>query len=604
MNINLSYSMNLNFLFHTLINKLKGNKSKLALFDLSKINNMLLKIPKSLEISGLASDTHHAQEANLFFALQGKSHHGLEFIQDLIDKKVSAIIYEATDAINIVAKAQQLCEHAQIPLLTLPQLNILISPLAHIFYKDILASIKLIGITGTEGKTSVAQFIAQSLEYYGNPCGYIGTNGIGRLHNLRENTHTTPDFLSLMRALSDLKNQLQATIAMPKYVVLEVTSHALDQKRIEGLEFVATVFTNLNRDHLDYHHTLEEYGAAKAKLFSAYQSSNIIINTDDIFARNILLPQIQEMLEKSNNNNDDDDDDDEKDHKQDHEHDYKQRHELAYKTNLITFGETKLTINNFPINNAHINNVHINNLSINKISNHDSKNNYKHLLIENIQCVADGLCFNLDKHMIKSKLYGHFMASNLAATASVLAALNIPIKDIYNLLEKISTVTGRMQKVIFENNQMPYPTVIIDYAHKPNALLQALIALKAHSSLGRIICVFGCGGDRDKGKRRLMGDIASKNADIVIITSDNPRTEDPLMIIQDIYAGIAPNLLNLISIEPDREKAIIQALSCAKPDDIILIAGKGHENYQIIGNIKNHFDDQEIVIKYWSKTCV
>ncbi len=518
---------------------------------ISEINPLIL---------GLSSDSRHAQAGDLFFAFKGEQHHGLHFINQLIDKKVSAILY--TPDTDIVLPI------TTIPLIAINNLQTYLQTIAHFFYDAILKSLKIIGITGTEGKTSVAQFIAQSIELNHQPCGYIGTNGIGRLPpfsqtELLENTHTTPDFLSLLKALNTLKNTLNATPETPKYVVLEVTSHALAQNRIHGLRFEAVVFTNLNRDHLDYHHTLEEYGAAKAKLFTDYPANVAILNTDDNFVNQRLIPLIQ----KTKNI------------------DVLDNHAIRY----MTFGT-------------------------------DENANFQ---ISQISLLPEGLTFNLQTHAcsknapnaenrieasrasdIHTKLYGHFMASNLAATAATLSHLNFSFDQICQTLSQLTTVTGRMQKVVWTQSLCPplkTPIVIVDYAHKPNALLQALSALKQHIHTGKLICVFGCGGDRDRGKRPIMGKIATENADFSIITSDNPRTESAEAIIEDILAGISSQDRTRVYVENDRKKAIHHALKIATPFDIILIAGKGHETYQIIGQTKSHFDDREVVINYWEK---
>lgn len=518
-------------------------------------------------IFGLSSDSRHAQAGDLFFAFKGEQYHGLDFIDQLIDKKISAILY--TPSPNIIVPK------THIPLIAVDNIEEYLKEIARFFYDPILKSLKIIGVTGTEGKTSVAQFIAQSLEINLQPCGYIGTNGIGRLppfsqKELIENTHTTPDLLSLLQALKMLKNTLNATPENPKYVVLEVTSHALDQNRIHGLHFEAVIFTNLNRDHLDYHHTLEEYGAAKAKLFTDYPAKIAILNIDDNFVNQQLIPLIKEN--KTIN--------------------------LSKKQNIkyITFGiaeQSDFQISQLSLRPSGLSfdlrvNSALNNIEddIRDKDEHDNKYN------------------NIKVSTIHTKLYGHFMASNLAATAATLSRLNFSFEQICDTLSQLTTVTGRMQKVSWTpppSYSHKNPVVIIDYAHKPNALLQALSALKQHIHTGKLICVFGCGGDRDRGKRPIMGKIATENADLSIITSDNPRTESAEVIINDILVGIAPHNQTRIYVENDRKKAIHYALRIASPFDIILIAGKGHETYQIIGKTKSHFDDREVVINYWEK---
>lgn len=471
-------------------------------------------------IEGLSSDSRYAQKGDLFFARQGAASHGLDYLADLEKVGISAILYEDPD--------NRISISTDIPALKVTNIDQLMRQLTFKFYEDLKTRVELIGVTGTEGKTSVTQFIATAFNALNVDCGLVGTNGIGFLGNLKENTHTTPDLMALYQSLSEIdsKEEVRVLLTGMLPIAIEVTSHALDQKRVEGLEFKTTIFTNLNRDHLDYHGTLEAYGEAKARLFLEYQQDNCVINTDDAFGT-----KLYELIR-------------------------------AEKPSVRAFSYGA-----------------------------ESSQNPHHLQIKSLKLHEAGLSFILgyqgQDYPLESHLYGAFNAYNLVATIGALLSFDIALSNILEVVPLITNVKGRMEMLHLKNGAV----AVVDYAHKPNALKQALISLRAHLDEGKLISIFGCGGNRDTGKRSLMAAISEEFADQVIVTSDNPRLEDPLLIIADICQGFKNADAENIVIEADRAKAIAFAVLNSQQGDIILIAGKGHEDYQILGDREIYFSD-------------
>jgi UDP-N-acetylmuramoyl-L-alanyl-D-glutamate--2,6-diaminopimelate ligase len=375
----------------------------------------------------------------------------------------------------------------------------------------------VIAVTGTNGKTSVTQFLAQALESLGQPCGIIGTLGTGRICDLELTGMTTPDPVSIQRFLAGFKAQ-----SCP-YVVLEASSHALEQGRLNSVEIDVAVLTNLTRDHLDYHQTMEAYSAAKAKLFNFSSVKTAVLNMDDEFGQ---------QLKQSINN----------------------------QVDVLTYASEQAA----------------------------------DIIATDIQCSRDGLSFDVTKpnmqYAVHSSLLGRFNVDNLLATAAVLYSLGYEQEQVKKSVEHCHAVSGRMQAY----GEQHQPMVVIDYAHTPDALEQALMTLRAHlPDNGQLWCVFGCGGDRDKGKRSLMGNIAETLADMVVVTDDNPRTEDHIAIVKDILSGCAEP--EKVHVEHDRKQAIIFAINHAHEQDIILVAGKGHEAYQEVNQVKYPFCDATVV---------
>ena len=376
-------------------------------------------------------------------------------------------------------------------------------------YYNNIKDIKLIGVTGTNGKTTTCYIIYQMLNKLNIRCAYIGTLGFYKCGIIKELENTTPDIDELYEYLNECTNE------NIKYVVMEVSSHSLIQDRIYGLKFDSVIFTNLTEDHLDYHKNMEEYKKAKLILFNKLRNKRIaIINSDDKYYKEFMLP---------NNYN-------------------------------ITVG----------INGTFkIKNIILNSESIN-------------------------LTFNYKKEYKKKlNMVGKYNAYNYLEALASLVYLGLDIEELLNL--EINEPPGRMNMIKYKNN-----TIFIDYAHTPDAMENVLKSVKEFSK-GKIITIFGCGGNREKEKRKLMGDIATNYSDNVIITNDNPRFEDENEIIKDIISEIKKNNYEIIK---DRKKAIIRGINYLKNNDTLLILGKGHENYQIIGNKKIHFDDHEIVTEY------
>ncbi len=478
---------------------------------------------QNLTITGLASDSRYAKSGDLFFAKAGEISHGLDYLPQLEAINVAFIIYEEREKGAVTAPKN-------IPSLKVDNIDALMREITLRFYQDLGDKLEIIGVTGTEGKTSVTQFIAKAFAALGRRCGLVGTNGIGFLDALKENTHTTPDLLALYRSLSEIEDQFESS---QNPVGLEVTSHALDQKRVEGLRFHTTILTNLTRDHLDYHGTVEEYGKAKARLFLEYEADYSILNTDDPFG------------------------------------------ESLYQRLKAQFPARKL----FPYGMKSFQDEH-------------------YLYITDLNLHPEGLQFTLEyqghRYPLESHLFGKFNAYNLVAAIGALLSFGISLEEIIQITPQITNVKGRMEMVHLNNGAV----AVVDYAHKPNALLQALLSLREHITEGRLISLFGCGGDRDKGKRPIMAEISETHADRVVITSDNPRFEDPLAIIEEIKSGLKNPEGENISIEPDRGEAIRHAILNSQKGDIILIAGKGHEEYQIIKDKVIDFSDIDEVRRY------
>lgn len=471
------------------------------------IDNLTEKAESISEIlvSHITNNSREVAQGTLFLAYPGEKSDGRNYIADAISKGAVAIVYDPQDFS---------LENKVIPCIPIKNLKTKQSIIAARFYDFPSQKIPVIGVTGTNGKTSVTHFIAQSL----GQCGVIGTVGYGFISHLIKTANTTPDGLQLQAMVSELIGQGAQAIAM------EVSSHALSQQRVNDVQFHTAVFTNLTQDHLDYHLTMENYRDAKELLFQQPGLKNAVINIDDEAG--------DYFAEKYKN-----------------------------KLNVITYSVAN-----------------------------------KNAAIYVEKCISNAHGFQLT---VKTPwgcgnfylpLIGEFNIANALATLGVLGVLDLPFEKILKQLSQLKTVNGRMQLFHVENK----PTVIVDYAHTPDALQKALESVRAHCA-GKVICVFGCGGDRDKTKRPKMGAIADQLADQIIITNDNPRSESPEQIAQDILAGV--NNKNKLMVELDREKAIALAIQSANQADWILLAGKGHETDQIVGNQVLYHSDAASVLK-------
>ncbi len=468
------------------------------------------------EIIGLTANSRTVQPGYLFAAFPGINKDARDYIADAIAKGAVAVVSEAQDFKGIQSES--------VPIVALPNLREKIGDLAAAFYDYPAHGMTITGFTGTNGKTSCSQFLAKALQLNQIKCGVIGTLGSGFPGELNESVHTTPDSISIQQQLFAMRQQGARAISM------EVSSHGLQQRRINGVDFDIAVFTNLTRDHLDYHSDMEHYAAAKRRLFMCPKLKHAVINVDDNFGR-ILL------------------------------------NELSSKLNVIGYS----------INGAEIN--------VPMVTAEDIKLNQEGFTAKVITPWGKGV--------LKSRLLGRFNISNLLAVLTVLNLMEVPLQSALASLAKLTTIPGRMQAFGGGDKLI----VVVDFAHTPDALRQVLMVLREHCH-GTLWCVFGCGGDRDRGKRPQMGKVAEQFSDRVIITNDNPRCEDSQQIVNDIVKGLS--CPRTVEIEYNRRVAIADAVNNAKIEDVVLIAGKGHEPYQIIGEQKIPYSDIEQVKKLLS----
>jgi len=456
-------------------------------------------------VSGLTLDSRRVRRGDAFFALRGLHGHGIEFAASAVQRGAQVVLAEAP-AVDV--------EPLNVPLLWIDDLHAQVGEIAARFYDRPAEAMRVIGITGTNGKTSCVQLLAQALTFLGHRAATIGTLGAGLHGQLREGERTTPDAISVQGLLADFRD------AGVSHVAMEVSSHALEQDRVAAVDFELAAFTNLTHDHLDYHGSMEAYGAAKAKLFAWPGLQAAVLNIDDAFG-----------------------------------------HELAAQ---------------LPAD--------VKRLRLSMADNAEAE-----IAASNIVTSSEGLAFQLrtpwGTHALSSHLLGRFNVSNLLTVVACLGALGESFERIVAAVEILQPVNGRMSRL---GGQHGLPLVVVDYAHTPDALEQTLTALRAHCA-GRLICVFGCGGERDAGKRPLMGAIAARMADIAIVTDDNPRGEDGDAIVAQIVAGMSS--ARSMAVQRDRAVAIGHALKLARSGDVVLIAGKGHETYQESAAGKRPFDD-------------
>ena len=472
---------------------------------------------KDITVNGLTLDSRKIKSGYLFFAINGEEVNGVEFINNAIDQNVVAVIWEASESVDAIElNWRKTTENIEVPIIAIANLTQIVGELADRFYNHPSEHISVCGITGTNGKTSCADFIAQVMSVDA-PCGLLGTLGSGIYPDLKETGFTTPDAITCQKWLADIQSD------NAKYAVMEVSSHALIQGRVQGVHFNSAVFTNLSRDHLDYHGDMESYADAKLKLFEFPELTNAIVNVDDEAGRNIAG-------------------------------------KLSSNIRCVRYG--------------------MDNTFTPDVLGSDLKLDQYGLSMQVTTPWGEG--------ELNSPIIGHFNASNLLAVLSVMLLQGVEFNEALNRLSKIKSVAGRMQR--FGGDKLPL--VIVDFAHTPDALEQVLDSLREHTQ-ANLWCVFGCGVDRDQGKRPLMGAIAEAKADFVVLTNDNPRNEIPENIIKDIQAGMKGKVNT--SVEGDRHNAIHFAISQAKEGDVVLVAGKGHENYQIIGDKKYPFNDVEEV---------
>ncbi len=456
---------------------------------------------RGIPVTGLCADSRAVRPGDVFVAMPGYRSDGRNYIGDAVRSGAAAVLYEPGIEIDFA-----------VPAIAVPGLAALSGEIAHLVYGRPSEQLWMAGITGTNGKTSVSQWIAQAMNLFDCPCAVIGTLGNGFPNKLAESANTTPDAITLHRLLAGFVEHGAVACAM------EVSSIGLDQNRVAGASLDVAVFTNLTRDHLEYHGSMEAYGAAKAKLFDWPGLGAAVVNLDDPFGEQLdarLTGRVRT---------------------------------IGYTlTGKVSRGET--------------------------------------LAAQDLTMTAAGIAFTLNGVRIEAPVVGRFNASNLLAVIGALLAGDETLADIGGALPRLTFPPGRMQAVGGEDA----PLVVIDYAHTPDALEKALGSLRETAAArgGKLACVFGCGGERDPGKRPMMGAVAERLADRILLTSDNPRDEDPAAILADIAVGMQAKP----EIEPDRARAIEIAIEAADARDVILLAGKGHERYQEVAGVRHPFSD-------------
>ena len=472
--------------------------------------------PHGLQVTDLVQDSRAATPGCVFLACPGRTTHGLVHAAAAVERGAVAVLWEPGADLEPPALPERVAAIA------IPHLSRHVGELADRFFRSPSADLRVAGITGTNGKTTSAFLLAQASDFLGRRGWYVGTLGHGHPGSVKEAGLTTPDAVTVQRRLAEARDEGASTLA------LEVSSHALDQERVAGVHFDTAVFTNLTRDHLDYHGTLEAYGAAKARLFHTPGLRCAVINVRDPFGRE-LIERLDPTIEQ-----------------------------IVYTTANDVWAERGTGW----------------------------------IRVSGMRATSNGLTLNVETSwgagLLRSPLVGGFNAENLLAVLGVLLGWNVPLQKALAALALCVAPPGRMES--FGGGTQPL--VLVDYAHSPDALAKVLDAARAHAR-GRLVCVFGCGGDRDPGKRPLMGGIAEAGADVAIVTDDNPRTEESGAIIAQVLAGMRDAAA--AHVVPDRAEAIRYAIADAEAGDVVVIAGKGHEDYQVVGTEKRAFSDRETV---------
>jgi UDP-N-acetylmuramoyl-L-alanyl-D-glutamate--2,6-diaminopimelate ligase len=476
----------------------------------------ILKLPEnSARVEDLTLDSRAVQSGSLFFALSGHTIHGIEFAADAAARGASVILWEPENA-TIAPPALD----AAVFIAPVSGLRQLLGRIADRFFGWPSSHLRIVGITGTNGKTTCAYLLAQCLQRLAGNAAYLGTLGWGRVEALEPATHTTPDVISVHRVLAKLR------AAGIRDVVMEVSSHALDQGRIDAVRLHSAAFTNLTRDHLDYHASMEDYGAAKARLFGVPDLQSIVVNIGDSFGR-----------------------------------DFAARYQGRVPLTAVWVGEGGAGW--LADRTLYAPDVHL-----------------------DLRGMSMSLTGSFGDGVLSSKLLGRFNAENAVIVLACLLGLGASLEEAVEALAACKAPPGRME--VIEAGAAGKPLAVIDYAHTPDALTKVLSGLREHCR-GALWCVFGCGGDRDPGKRAIMGSVADELADRIIVTDDNPRSEAPEKITAGITLGIKAHRARVIH---DRGQAIAAALTEAAQDDMVLIAGKGHEDYQIYGDTRRRFSDR------------
>lgn len=462
---------------------------------------------KEIRVNGIELDSRKVQANDVFFAVPGDEVDGRRFIDSALGKGARVVVFES-DSHSFEQRHHSF-------LIGVPNLKNQLGDWAARFYDDASNKITIIAVTGTNGKTSCTQLIAGALQQLGMRCGVMGTLGNGEYGKLTPSLYTTPDAFVMQSLFS---SWLHSGIY---YAAIEASSHGLVLGRMQGTHIHTAAITNITRDHLDFHKTMESYVDAKKILFHWPDLKAAVINVDDPLCATINT-------------------------------------ELDNSVALFSAGE----------------------------------NNSAQIQLKNVELLPSGLALLIETSFgevhLASQLYGRFNAHNLIIALACLLSIGIPFKDAAQALSRVKPVAGRMQKV--DAGRINVPDVVVDYAHTPDALEKLLLSAREHCA-GQLWCVFGCGGDRDAGKRPEMAAIAEKLADCCIVTNDNPRTESPEAIVNDILRGLQnPSAVDVIL---DRKMAIEHAIAYAKPGDVVLLAGKGHETYQEVNHVRSAFSDVE-----------
>jgi len=476
----------------------------------------------NIAVTRLVTDSRAIERGDTFVAYPGEKTDGRQFIAQAIAQGANAVICEAQHfAWN---------EDWQVPNLKVTDLRHKAGWLADAVYGTPSEKLWVVGITGTNGKTSTSHWIAHALNEAGKKCALIGTlgngfpEGNGAAGGLQASANTTPDAIRVHGLLADFLHD------GAQDVVMEVSSHALSQGRVIGVRFDVAMLTNLSRDHLDYHGDMESYAAAKRKLFDWKQLKYVVLNLDDAYGA-----ELAEQLRDAG-------------------------------PEVIGYG--------------------LNDAGLQLAGRLGLRMVYGNLMEMSGQGLRIAVHSSWGTAELNSALVGRFNAANMLGALAVSLLSGLALDDAVHSLSKVQPVPGRMQRMGDANQ----PTVIVDYAHTPDALEKVLQALREVNLAtgGRLICVFGCGGDRDRGKRPMMGIVAEKLSDFCIVTSDNPRSENPREIIAEIVSGMCAENHEIIV---ERAAAIQLAISHARPGDTVLIAGKGHEDYQEIDGVRQPFSD-------------
>ena len=472
-------------------------------------------------VGRLILDSRHIEKGDTFVAVAGFQMDGRQFIESAFEKGAALVIADADQNEKWIEALSANESIDQEKVIWVSNLKENLSLLASNYFEHPSHSLKVIGVTGTNGKTSCSFMIAKALQQLHFECYLLGTLGLGQSTKLQATENTTADAITMQAVLA------QAVSAGAQFASMEISSHGIHQGRANAVKLDTAIFTNLTRDHLDYHGTMENYGEAKRQLFLTKGLKNAVINMDDRFGRKLSKDE-----------------------------------EITATKWLVT---TKL-----PTSGSNLN---------------------RWIWAENIDYSLNGIHAKVytpwGSGELESSLIGEFNLSNLLMVIASLGHVFNDVAPVLRAVKRIKSAPGRMEKIGNKNT----PLAIVDYAHTPDALEQTLLTIREHC-VGMIWCVFGCGGDRDPGKRPLMARIAEKLGNKIVVTNDNPRTESEENIKNDIFQGFRkPEKATFIA---DRREAIDYALRKANPGDAVLIAGKGHEDYQIIGNEKFHLSDIEI----------